>query len=353
MLLAAGGAVAARVGLAGAAGLAAHRAGAPWRRTNYAGRPVTLLGGPALAAAATASAVAGAPSGTRAAAAVVGTVSGLVGAYDDLAGARPEQARDKGLAGHLRALRAGRVSAGAVKVAGIGAAAAAAALLVEDPAAPHRPRPGHRPEPRSAPLQGPRPRPGHRPEPARGGTRAPLPPTGEGPPAPHRSQARGGTLQGAAAGPCNGAGVLPPAAGPLHRLTVVDAVLTTGLVAGTANLVNLLDLRPGRAAKAATLLAAAGLRGPAGTLVAGPLGAGLAVLPADLGERVMLGDCGANAVGALLGLRLAALPGRRARAGLLAGVVALTLASERVSFTRVIEATPGLRGLDRLGRRRA
>jgi UDP-N-acetylmuramyl pentapeptide phosphotransferase/UDP-N-acetylglucosamine-1-phosphate transferase len=240
--------------------------------------------------AATASAVAGAPAGARAAAALVGTVSGLVGGYDDLAGARPEQARDKGLTGHLRALRAGRVSAGAVKVAGIGAAAAAAALLVEGPAAPH------------APLRRARDR----------------------------------------------------AAGPFHRLpTIADAVLTTGLVAGTANLVNLLDLRPGRAAKVAALAAASGLSGPSGALVAGPLGAGLAVLPADLGERVMLGDCGANAVGALLGLRLAAVPGRPARAGALAVVAGLTLASERVSFTRVIEATPVLRELDRLGRRRA
>ena len=59
----------------------------------------------------------------------------------------------------------------------------------------------------------------------------------------------------------------------------------------------------------------------------------------------MLGDCGANALGALLGLRLALLPSRRARAGLLAAVTALTLAGERVSFTRVIEATPVLREL--------
>jgi hypothetical protein len=269
--LALGGAVTARAALAGAAALTARPAGAPWARTNYAGRPVTLLGGPALAAAATLTAALGAPAGgARVAAAVVGGVSGLVGGYDDLAGARPEQARDKGLAGHLRALRAGRVSAGAVKVAGIGAAGAVAAVLT-----------------------------------------------------------RRGT----------GAGAL------------ADGVLTTGLVAGTANLLNLLDLRPGRAAKAGALVAAAGLGGPAGGLVAGPLGATLAVLPADLGEAIMLGDCGANALGALLGLRLAGIPGRGARAGLLGGIVALTLASEKISFTRVIEATPGLRELDRLGRR--
>jgi hypothetical protein len=289
VLLAAAGGLAARLGLAAAATLTAREAGAPWRRMNYAGRPVTLLGGPVLAAAATATAVLGAPAGRRAAAAVVGAVAGGVGGYDDLAGARPEQARDKGLAGHLAALRAGRVSAGAVKVAGIGAAAAVAAVLVKDPAAPH------------ASLRSAR----------------------------------------------------DPAAGPLHRRTVVDGVLTTGLVAGTANLLNLLDLRPGRAGKAAVLLAGATLAGPGGSLVAGPLGATAGVLPADLGERVMLGDCGANAVGALLGLRLAAVPARSARAALLGVVTALTLASEKVSFTRAIEATPGLRELDRLGRRPA
>ena len=268
--LAIGGGLAARAALAGAAALTARSAGAPWRRMNYAKRPVTLLGGPALAASATLTAALGAPAGTRAATVVVGAVSGLVGGYDDLAGARPEQARDKGLAGHLAALKAGRVSAGAVKVAGIGAAAAVAAVL---------------------------------------------------------------TRRG------RGTGAL------------VDGVLTTGLVAGTANLINLLDLRPGRAGKAAVLVAATTVGGPAGGLVAGPLGATLAVLPEDLGERIMLGDCGANALGSLLGLRLASIPGRAPRAGLLAGVVALTLASEKVSFTKVIEATPGLRELDRLGRR--
>ena len=87
--LAVAGAVAARAALAGASALTARSAGAPWRRMNYAKRPVTLLGGPALAASATLTAALGAPAGTRAATVVVGAVSGLVGGYDDLAGARP------------------------------------------------------------------------------------------------------------------------------------------------------------------------------------------------------------------------------------------------------------------------
>jgi len=139
-----------------------------------------------------------------------------------------------------------------------------------------------------------------------------------------------------------------------------DVVINTGLIAGGANLLNLFDLRPGRAIKVATLsagLIAAGgaVTGPdrsAGlSAVAAPLGAGLALLPEDLGERAMLGDAGANALGAMLGAAAAQALNRPARAGLLAGIVALTVASEKISFTRVIESTPALRWLDMLGRR--
>ena len=85
--------------------------------------------------------------------------------------------------------------------------------------------------------------------------------------------------------------------------------------------------------------------------VAAPAGAALALLPEDLGERAMLGDAGANALGAMLGAAAARALPRSARLGLLTGIVALTVASEKVSFTRVIEATPPLRWLDMLGRR--
>jgi hypothetical protein len=138
-----------------------------------------------------------------------------------------------------------------------------------------------------------------------------------------------------------------------------DFVINTGLVAGFANLLNLFDLRPGRAIKAAVASGALvvlggsldpGPQGTAGTAVAPPLAAALALLPEDLGERAMLGDAGANALGAMIGAAACGLP-RSARVALLAGTAWLNVASERVSFTAVIERTPALRRLDLLGRR--
>jgi hypothetical protein len=140
---------------------------------------------------------------------------------------------------------------------------------------------------------------------------------------------------------------------PAGRAAALDVLLGAGVIAGTANLLNLLDLRPGRALKAGLLIGVPLAAGPAGGLAAGPVGAAAALLPADLDERIMLGDSGANALGALLGVALAARTGPVGRAAILAVVGGLTAASERVSFTAVIERTDWLRRLDEFGRRRA
>jgi UDP-GlcNAc:undecaprenyl-phosphate/decaprenyl-phosphate GlcNAc-1-phosphate transferase len=148
-----------------------------------------------------------------------------------------------------------------------------------------------------------------------------------------------------------GIGATGLAAAALAGGSPVDVVINAGLVAGGANLLNLFDLRPGRAIKVAAvsgaLLGAAGQDG-----VTAPLGAALALLPEDLGERAMLGDAGANALGAMLGASAAGLS-RPARIALLAGITGLTAASEKVSFTKVIARTPALNWLDMLGRRPA
>ena len=251
-----------------------------WERTNHRGGPVTLLEGPAFAAGALAGVAAapGLPPRVRAAATLAVGTTCVLGAVDDLVGTSD----DKGFKGHLGALARGRVTTGAAKIVGIGAAGLAAGAV----------------------LLGGRP---------------------------------GGSRAGRAA----------------------DLLVAGGVVAGTSNLLNLLDLRPGRALKATLLPAPLALAGgPGSALLAAGAGAAGALLPEDLGERAMLGDSGANAAGALLGCALVAATadsGRRGsllRAGAFAGLVGLTLASERVSFTQVIGRTPVLRELDGLGRLR-
>jgi UDP-GlcNAc:undecaprenyl-phosphate GlcNAc-1-phosphate transferase len=264
-----------------------------WARTNHRGEPVTLLEGPAVAVAAVAAAALGPglPARSRAALAIAGTGAAAFGCYDDLAGSGAR----RGFRGHLGALAHGELTSGAVKIGGIGASGAVAAAV----------------------------------------------------------------LSGSAA----------------------DIAVNAGLAAGGANLLNLFDLRPGRAIK--VTLAAAGLLAatpraatptaagapaatptaagppaatpraawPARCAAAAPAGAAIALLPDDLGERAMLGDAGANALGAVLGTAAAATLPRTARVAVLAAIVGLTAASEVVSFTKVIERTPPLRWLDMLGRR--
>lgn len=145
---------------------------------------------------------------------------------------------------------------------------------------------------------------------------------------------------------------------------VADLALNTVLIAGTANLANLLDLRPGRALKATVLVAAplsyfscaaaktsASPASAQRLLASGLNAAAITALVEDLQETTMLGDTGANAAGALLGTSLAANDSWKLRLGTTLGVVGLILASEKVSFSKVIAANPALNWLDQLWRR--
>jgi hypothetical protein len=149
-----------------------------------------------------------------------------------------------------------------------------------------------------------------------------------------------------------GIGLTGLAAGGLLGGPAADVAVNAALIAGCANLANLFDLRPGRAIKVAAAGGALLAARPGGArAAAAPLAAAAALLPEDLGERAMLGDAGANALGAMLGVAAGAVPSRAARLGALAVVTGLTAASEVVSFTSLIERTPALRWLDMLGRR--
>lgn len=291
-----------------------------WERTNFHGVTVSLRGGVAMAGASVASAAVASAFSDQPRAALGGLVAslggGLAGYIDDVdQGAHDGGKVAKGLKGHLGALAHGQVTTGVIKIAGIGASALAASALVGS-----------------------------------------------------KATSMGGK--------------------------VADLALNTVLIAGAANLANLLDLRPGRALKATVLVAAplsyfscadaktpasgasvtsatasvtSGASGaPSATpaapasasgasaqrlLASGLNAAAITALVEDLQETTMLGDTGANAVGALLGTSLAANDSWKLRLGTALGVVGLILASEKVSFSKVIAANPALNWLDQLWRR--
>ena len=288
-----------------------------WERTNFHGVTVSLRGGVAMAGAAVASAAVASALRDQPRAALGGVVAslggGLAGYIDDVdQGAHDGGKVAKGLKGHLGALAHGQVTTGVIKIAGIGASALAASALVGS-----------------------------------------------------KATSMGGK--------------------------VADLALNTVLIAGAANLANLLDLRPGRALKATVLVAAplsyfscADAKTPASgasvtsatasvtsgassatpaapasasgasaqrLLASGLNAAAITALVEDLQETTMLGDTGANAAGALLGTSLAANDSWKLRLGTALGVVGLILASEKVSFSKVIAANPALNWLDQLWRR--
>lgn len=144
----------------------------------------------------------------------------------------------------------------------------------------------------------------------------------------------------------------------LHGPTVT-ALIAAAVVALAANAVNLLDVRPGRALKGAALLSFLAVIGCLATppplpvnqvaAWAAPFGASLALWREDHKGSLMLGDSGANVLGASAGLLAASSP-LVWQGGLLLLLVLLHLYSEKRSLSELIEAVPILARVDRWGR---
>ena len=139
----------------------------------------------------------------------------------------------------------------------------------------------------------------------------------------------------------NTTGVLKLVGIPLVGLLATRKLSGALLVGLAANFLNQLDTKPGRALKAYL----------AGAVVTGaPLGSAVLLLPYDLREKVMLGDAGSNALGAMLGLSSVSRLTGSSRWLAIGALAALTLLGERRSLGELIERTPVLRTIDSLGR---
>lgn len=152
-----------------------------------------------------------------------------------------------------------------------------------------------------------------------------------------------------------GGGVLGLYAGavlyPDQPWRILDSALITAL---SINLLNLFDLRPGRAGKVyillfLLLLPFMALR-PELVPASLVLGALLAYLPADLKARAMMGDAGSNTLGVVTGISAAAVLDGYARVTYLAVLLLLHILTERFSLTRIIASNRLLHYLDMLGR---
>lgn len=151
-----------------------------------------------------------------------------------------------------------------------------------------------------------------------------------------------------------GGAVALVAVAPFAGDSVARLLADAALVALAANLGNLFDRGPGRTIKAGltAFIVLTLATGGAGTLTGAAVvaGAALGLLLDDLHERLMLGDAGANVLGGVVGLGVVVACAPATRNGVLLAVVVLNLASEVVSFGRVIDAVAPLRALDAAGR---
>lgn len=270
---------------------------------NYAGRPVfyglgivwLIWSGCAIIAGVAAGTVGAAPTlGVLSLAGPLALVAFALGVVDDAYGTGSV----RGFKGHIKAMLRGRLTTGGLKLAGVGVACIVVALVVGPAAA-------------------------------------------------------------------WGRGIMVYSVDYLMRVVAAAAS-----IALTSNLINLMDLRPGRALKTYSVMAVAGsvicAAGLAAVVAPGrdavqiaidvaalwlfALGPVLAVWRYDLREVGMLGDAGANPMGAVAGVLIVSGLPLWGLIGYLAVVLAANLASERVSFSRVIASNAFLSWLDGVGR---
>ena len=135
---------------------------------------------------------------------------------------------------------------------------------------------------------------------------------------------------------------------------VIEIVVNTLVISLFTNLLNLFDLRPGRAGKVFILilfiLLMTSNTNEFDFILYSFLGILIRYLPMDLKAKAMMGDIGSNALGISLGVYCAMTHDLKSKIVYLTILIGIHMISEFVSFSNIIEKNKFLRFIDKLGR---
>ena len=135
--------------------------------------------------------------------------------------------------------------------------------------------------------------------------------------------------------------------------SIVDIIVNTLIIALSTNLMNLFDLRPGRAIKAYLVIMIPIYITLTGYTKVFPLlilPNVLAYFNTDLKARGMMGDTGSNVLGISIGVLMALGYGIKVRLAWLVFLILMHLITEKFSLTKIIEKNKVLNFIDKLGR---
>ena len=134
---------------------------------------------------------------------------------------------------------------------------------------------------------------------------------------------------------------------------IIDIIVNTLIIALSTNLMNLFDLRPGRAIKVYLLIMITIFITLTGYIKILPLlilPNVLAYFKFDLKAKAMMGDTGSNVLGISIGILIAFGYTLNVRIGWLVFLLLIHLLTEKFSLTKIIEKNKVLNFIDRLGR---
>lgn len=142
--------------------------------------------------------------------------------------------------------------------------------------------------------------------------------------------------------------------GSLFTFHILEIIVNALIIALFTNLINLLDLRPGRALKGflfiAILFMIIGLSEEVRTIIIPLIGLVIGYFPQDIKAKSMMGDVGSNALGIVLGIVTVISYTMTAKYIVLGLLILIHLITEKYSLTEIIKKNPVLNYIDELGR---